>query len=66
MRHKFASEFLQATGDLAALQAILGHRSVTMTIRHAHMVTDHLHAAMRGRVPGRSLIGVVNGDRSMA
>nr|WP_246775862.1 hypothetical protein [Methylobacterium aquaticum] len=34
------------TGDLAALQAILGHRTVTMTMRYSHLVTDHLHRAM--------------------
>jgi integrase len=26
LRHHFASTFLQATGDIAALQAILGHK----------------------------------------
>lgn len=46
LRHRFASVFLQKTGDLAALQAILGHRSITMTMRYAHMITDHLHRAM--------------------
>jgi integrase len=46
LRHAFASRFLQATGDIPALQAILGHRSIQMTMRYAHMVTDHLHRAM--------------------
>lgn len=46
LRHKFASEFLQRTGDLAALQAILGHRTIAMTMRYAHVVTAHLHQAM--------------------
>jgi integrase/recombinase XerD len=46
LRHRFASVFLQNTGDLAALQAILGHRSITMTMRYAHMITDHLHRAV--------------------
>jgi integrase len=46
LRHKFASEFLQRTGDLAALQAILGHRTVTMTMRYAHVLTEHLHRAV--------------------
>jgi integrase len=34
------------TGDLAALQAILGHRTVAMTMRYSHLVTDHLHRAI--------------------
>lgn len=46
LRHRFASEFLMRTGDLAALQAILGHRTVTMTMRYSHLVTEHLHRAI--------------------
>lgn len=46
LRHAFASRFLQATGNIPALQAILGHRSIQMTMRYAHMVTGHLHQAM--------------------
>ena len=46
LRHAFASRFLQATGNIPALQAILGHRSIQMTMRYAHMVTGHLHEAM--------------------
>ena len=42
----FASTFLQATGDIAALQAILGHKTISMTMRYAHMITSHLHKAM--------------------
>ncbi|HYZ22729.1 MAG TPA: tyrosine-type recombinase/integrase, partial [Rhodopila sp.] len=46
LRHHFASMFLQATGDLGALQAILGHKTIAMTMRYAHMITAHLHSAM--------------------
>jgi integrase len=46
LRHAFASAFLQATGDIPALQAILGHKTIAMTMRYAHMVTSHLHRAM--------------------
>lgn len=46
LRHRFASVFLQATGDLAALQAILGHKSIEMTLRYGHLVTGHLHSAV--------------------
>ncbi len=46
LRHAFASRFLQATGNIPALQAILGHRSIQMTMRYAHMVTGHLHEAI--------------------
>ncbi len=46
LRHRFASVFLQATGDLAALQAVLGHKSIDMTMRYSHLVTAHLHEAI--------------------
>ena len=46
LQHAFASRFLQATGNIPALLAILGHRSIQMTMRYAHMVTGHLHQAM--------------------
>jgi integrase len=46
LRHKFASEFVQRTGDLAALQAILGHRIVAVTMRYAHVMTEPLHRAI--------------------
>jgi integrase len=46
LRHRFASTFIQATGDIPALQAILGHKTIGMTMRYAHMVTDHLHRAV--------------------
>jgi integrase/recombinase XerD len=47
LRHRFASVFLQATGDLAALQAVLGHKSIEMTMRYSHLLTEHLHEAVK-------------------
>jgi integrase/recombinase XerD len=46
LRHRYASVFLQATGDLAALQAVLGHKTIEMTMRYGHLVTEHLHEAI--------------------
>jgi hypothetical protein len=46
LRHGFASRLLQATGDISALQAILGHKAIAMTMRYAHMVTSHLPETM--------------------
>lgn len=47
LRHRFASVFIQATGDIPALQAVLGHKTIAMTMRYAHHSTAHLHEAMR-------------------
>lgn len=46
LRHTFASHFMMAGGDILALQRILGHGSITMTMRYAHLSPDHLVTAV--------------------
>jgi integrase len=41
-RHHFASWFIMRGGSLPALQQILGHRDVSMTLRYAHLAPAHL------------------------
>jgi integrase len=45
-RHHFASWFIMRGGSLPALQKILGHATLTMTMRYAHLSPDHLRAEM--------------------
>jgi len=45
-RHHFASWFMMSGGDLLSLQKILGHGSLVMTQRYAHLSPDHLRGAM--------------------
>jgi len=47
LRHTFASHYMMAGGDILGLQRILGHASITMTMRYAHMSPDHLESALR-------------------
>lgn len=47
LRHTFASHFVMAGGNILTLQKILGHSSVTMTMRYAHLSPDHLQDALR-------------------
>lgn len=47
LRHTFASHFMMNGGDILSLQRILGHASVTMTMRYAHLAPDHLNEAVR-------------------
>ncbi|MFU8428190.1 tyrosine-type recombinase/integrase, partial [Pseudomonas aeruginosa] len=43
LRHTFASHFIMNGGHIVTLQHILGHASLSMTMRYAHlMVVSHL------------------------
>jgi integrase len=44
LRHTFASHFIMAGGNILTLQKLLGHSSLTMTMRYAHLAPDHLAA----------------------
>ena len=43
LRHTFASWAVQSGADLYRLSRILGHASLQMTSRYAHLATEHLH-----------------------
>lgn len=43
-RHHFASWFVMRGGSLQALKEILGHASLTMTVRYAHLAPEHLRS----------------------
>ncbi len=42
LRHTFASHFIANGGNILTLQKILGHTSLAMTMRYAHLSPDHL------------------------
>lgn len=46
LRHTFASHFMMNGGDILTLQRILGHGSIIMTMRYAHLSPDHLKDAL--------------------
>jgi integrase len=45
-RHHFASWYMMRGGQLQSLKEILGHASLTMTMRYAHPSPGHLRAEM--------------------
>lgn len=45
LRHTFASHFMMNGGNIITLQRILGHHSLAMTMRYAHLAPDHLREA---------------------
>ena len=47
LRHTFASHFVMRGGHLLTLQKILGHSTINMTMRYAHLAPDHLEDAVK-------------------
>lgn len=47
LRHTFASHYMMAGDDILALQRILGHGDIKMTMRYAHLSPEHLESALR-------------------
>lgn len=46
LRHTFASHFVMSGGSILALQKILGHSDIKMTIVYAHLAPDYLGTEM--------------------
>ena len=46
LRHTFASHFVMNGGDILSLQKILGHSTITMTMRYSHLSPDYLKHAV--------------------
>jgi integrase len=42
LRHTFASHYMMNGGNILSLQKVLGHHSLTMTMRYAHLSPEHL------------------------
>lgn len=47
LRHTFASHFVMNGGDMLSLQKILGHSTISMTMRYSHLSPEHLSDAIR-------------------
>ncbi|EKF74206.1 phage integrase family protein [Alcanivorax hongdengensis A-11-3] len=63
LRHTFASHFMMNGGNILTLQKILGHATVTMTMRYAHLAPDHLREAIGlGPLTGNVLADIFSTD----
>ncbi|WP_341939456.1 phage integrase [Marinimicrobium sp. C2-29] len=49
LRHTYASHFMMNGGDILTLQRILGHSTVTLTMRYSHLAPEHLQQAINYR-----------------
>ena len=45
LRHSYASHFIMNGGDISTLQRILGHSSLNVTMKYAHLSPEHLAGA---------------------
>ncbi|MFY9583375.1 MAG: site-specific integrase, partial [Candidatus Acidiferrales bacterium] len=46
LRHTFASRLVMAGVDLRTVQELLGHKTITMTVRYSHLAPAHLQEAV--------------------
>src|SRR5215813_9202271 len=57
LRHTFASRLVMAGVDLRTVQELMGHKTIAMTLRYAHLSPDHKRQAMEAlerRFPAKS------------
>ncbi len=61
LRHTFASRAVMAGVDIRTVQELMGHSTITMTVRYAHLSPAHLRAAVNkaslGAIASKNLIG---------
>jgi integrase len=57
LRHEFACRWLERTGDLIALQQVLGHASIVTTLRYASLSAAHVRATAKRFAEGGQLHG---------
>jgi site-specific recombinase XerD len=70
LRHTFASRLVMAGVDLRTVQELMGHKSIQMTVRYAHLTPKHTLAAVEllgansknGSTGTRTSTGGVQGD----
>ena len=46
LRHTFASRLVMSGVDIRTVQELMGHKSISMTLRYAHLSPDHKQQAM--------------------
>jgi integrase len=65
LRHTFASNFVMRGGSLQALKEILGHGSMAMTVRYAHLAPEHVRGEMERTATGAPMSQGLSGALGM-
>ena len=47
LRHTFASRLVMSGIDLTTVKELLGHKSITMTLRYSHLASSHIQNAVK-------------------
>jgi site-specific recombinase XerD len=47
LRHSFASHLTMGGANLRAVQILLGHKDLRMTMRYSHLSPEHLQGAVK-------------------
>jgi site-specific recombinase XerD len=45
--YTFASRLVMSGGDLLTVQALMGHKDISMTLRYTYLSSDHKQRAIR-------------------
>ena len=61
LRHTFANQLVMTGTDLTTVSRLLGHKSLTMTLRYAHLTPNHLNKAVNTL---KSVMGIIKKDPS--
>jgi site-specific recombinase XerD len=56
LRHAFASRLIMAGVDLRTAQELMGHKTIQMTVRYAHLAPQHQLAAVQRLCEGENAV----------